>query len=107
MEPHNAEARSIYAKIHPTQESYHLAQSLVQEERFEEAIDLLSDVIEVCPWSSFLRELRAEANVAVGDYMNAISDIRSTTKLLPDNTQGYYKLASMLYRIGHVDESLK
>ncbi|XP_043267935.1 dnaJ homolog subfamily C member 3 [Venturia canescens] len=107
VEPHNAEAESTYKKIQPTRDSYRLAQSLVQQERYDEAVDLLSDIIEVCPWSPFLRELRAEANAAAGDYMNAISDIRSTTKLLSDNTQGFYKLSAMLYRIGHVDDSLK
>lgn len=54
-----------------------------------------------------LRELRADAHSALGDNMAAISDIRSTTRLLSDNTAGYYKLSLLHYKLGMAPESLK
>jgi len=34
-------------------------------------------------------------------------DLRSATKLLPDNTEGFYKISSLQYRLGHLSDSLK
>lgn len=66
-----------------------------------------SSDFQICPWSSMLRELRAEAHTALGDSMAAISDIRSTTRLLSDNTAGFYKLSLLYYKLGQAPESLK
>lgn len=38
--------------------------------------------------------------------MKAISDIRPTTKLRNDNTEGYFKLSSLYYDMGDAEESL-
>lgn len=60
-----------------------------------------------CPWDASLRELRVEAYQAVGDIMNAIADVRVTTKLVQDNTHGYLRLARLYYSIGDVEQSLR
>ncbi|XP_033225841.1 dnaJ homolog subfamily C member 3 [Belonocnema kinseyi] len=93
--------------IEPLREEIATAKTLVKRGDCASAVPLITRIIESCPWSPSLRELRAECHVALGDYMNAISDIRSTTKLLSDNTEGYFKLSSLLYRLGQVDEALK
>lgn len=41
------------------------------------------------------------------DAISAIADLKSATKLQSDNTEGYYKLASLLYQIGHATDALK
>ena len=64
-------------------------------------------VVQVCPWDPELHELRAECYLQVKEYLKAISDIRPTTKLRPDNTQAYYKLSTWLYAVGDAEESLK
>lgn len=97
----------LMRKIEPNRENLRVAEMLIHDGRHSDAVDLITRLIEVCPWSPRLRELRAEAHTVMGDYMNAISDIRSTTKLLSDNTQGFFKLSALLYRLGHVDDSLK
>lgn len=71
------------------------------------AVQQITRILEICPWSSSLREHRAGSYLILGDYMSAISDIRSTTKLLSDNTEGFFKLSTWLYRLGQVDEALK
>lgn len=84
-----------------------MAEISSQRGDYHTVIQLINRIVEVCPWAPHLRELRAESHAALGDHMSAISDIRSTTKLLADNTEGYYKLSSLLYRLGQVEESLK
>lgn len=74
---------------------------------YNAAVRQLTQIIEVCPWSPNLREHRAENYIILGDYISAISDIRSTTKLLSDNTEGFFKLSSWLYRLGQVEDALK
>ena len=67
----------------------------------------LTQAIEICPWSSYLRSLRAKCRMQLGDYAAAVLDIRSTTKLTSDNTDGYFELSSLLYQLGLVQDSLK
>lgn len=38
--------------------------------------------------------------------MSAIADMRITTKLIQDNTDGYLKLANLYYQIGDVEQGL-
>lgn len=42
-----------------------------------------------------------------GDEMSAISDIKTANKLQSDSTDGYFKLAQLLYKVGQATESLK
>lgn len=89
------------------QEDLNIVDRLMRNGDYAAAAQLLTKVIEVCPWSAELRERRAECYEALDDYISAISDVRSTTKLQSDNTQGFLKLATLHYRLGQVDESLK
>ena len=61
---------------------------------------------QICPWDAELREIRAECYLAVGENFKAISDIRSTTKLISDNTDAYLKLSLIHYQMGDADDSL-
>jgi len=62
---------------------------------------------QACIWDAQLHEERASYYERIGDVMKAIQDIRPTVKLIPDNTNGYLKLSTMLYSIGEVEDSLK
>lgn len=94
-------------KLRSAREDMKIIDELLYNNDQAEAVQQITHIIEVCPWSSGLRELRAQCYITLGDYMSAISDIRSTTKLLSDNTEGFYKLSTWLYRLGQVDEALK
>lgn len=50
--------------------------------------------------------MRAEAYIAQGEYFKAISDIRPTAKLMPDNTKAYMKMSTLHYQMGEEEESL-
>lgn len=107
VEPNNRDAVNALEKLYPAREDMKFIDSLVYSGDHATAVHEITRLIEVCPWSSHLRERRAESYLEIGDYMSAISDIRSTTKLLSDNTEGFFKLSTWLYRLGQVDEALK
>ncbi|XP_067014153.1 dnaJ homolog subfamily C member 3 [Anabrus simplex] len=107
LNPYNEEAMLSYSRIGPVKEDIELAQDLYRRQDYPAAIDVITRIIEVCPWASWLRELRADCHTALGDTMSAISDIRTTTKLQSDNTGGYRKLAALHYQLGEAGEALK
>lgn len=107
VEPNNKDASYALDRLYPTREDVKLVDVYLYNGDHASAVQQITRILEVCPWSSSLRELRAEIHVALGDYMSAISDIRSTTKLLSDNTEGFFKLSTWLYRLGQVDEALR
>lgn len=83
------------------------AEMLYTHGDYNAAVAALTQVIEICSWSSYLRKLRAKSRMQIGDYAGAVSDIKSTTKLTSDNTDGFYELANLLYQLGQVQDSLK
>lgn len=107
LEPNNRDALNALDRLYPAREDMKSIDIFVYNGDHVAAVQQITRLIEICPWSSYLRERRAESQVALGDYMSAISDIRSTTKLLSDNTEGFFKLSTWLYRLGDVDEALK
>jgi len=50
--------------------------------------------------------MRSNAYEKLGDIVNAISDLRATTKMRSDNTEGYLKLSKLHYDLGEAEESL-
>jgi DnaJ family protein C protein 3 len=58
------------------------------------------------PWDPWLREIRADAYLGVGNPVHAISEMRALTKLTSDNTDGLFKLANLHYQLGEADPSL-
>ncbi|XP_011145587.1 dnaJ homolog subfamily C member 3 isoform X2 [Harpegnathos saltator] len=107
VEPNNRDALNALDKLYPAKEDMKYIDMLVHNNDHTAAVHQITRLIEICPWSSHLRERRAEIYLLLGDYMSAISDIRSTTKLLSDNTEGFFKLSMWLYRLGQVEEALK
>lgn len=107
LDNYNKDALNALEKLYITKEEMIYIDQHANTGNNLAVVQLITRILEVCPWSSNLRERRAESYVALGDYMSAISDIRSTTKLLSDNTEGFFKLAQWLYRLGQVDEALK
>ena len=59
-----------------------------------------------CPWDTEMREMRASAYVATGEFFKAINDIKPTAKLIPDNTNAYNLMSMLHYRMGEEEESL-
>lgn len=107
VEPHNDEIRYQYERIEPARDQYNLIQELSEREDFVTVVNLLTQMLEISPWCAEFREARANAYLRTGDTLSAVSDMRSVNRLTQDSTVGYFKLANLLYEIGHAADSLK
>ncbi|XP_055634496.1 dnaJ homolog subfamily C member 3 [Toxorhynchites rutilus septentrionalis] len=107
MDPHNHDINYYYARIDPARDQWALCQDVMQRGDFTTAQALLSQLLEICPWSVEIREARAQAYIRLGDRMAAVSDFRSVNRLSQDSTEGYYKLSKILYDLGDSGAALK
>lgn len=106
MDPYSVDAAKLINIIEPTKNYYYEAKEYYEYGDYNNAIIRLTQVLEISPWSPEIRELRANCHMETGNLLAAVSDIRSTNRLQSDNTQGYYKLSLLLYKLGHATESL-
>ena len=106
IDPHNSEAFQYYSHIETFREQFYDAQQLIESQDWYNAIGVLNHLVQEFYWSYKLKEMRAHAFEQIGDVMNAVSDIRSLTRMRSDNTDGFYKLSKLHYIIGEPDESL-
>jgi len=83
------------------------ARQHIEDQNYAQSLELLTLVLEDCPWSFEMRELRSLAYMKMGDSTSAILDLRSANKLQADNTDGYLKLALLHYQLGQAQESLR
>jgi len=60
-----------------------------------------------CPWDANLRESRADCYIELHEYFKAINDIKSTTKLVGDNTGAFYRISDLHYQLGEAEDSLR
>ncbi|XP_058823245.1 dnaJ homolog subfamily C member 3-like [Topomyia yanbarensis] len=107
MDPHNHEVNFQYARIDPARDQWVLCLDVIEREDFTTAIALLTQLLEMCPWSVEIREARAQAYIRIGDRLAAVSEYRSVNRLSHDGTDGYYTLSQLLYDLGDSAAALK
>ena len=105
-DPENAEAHHLYALIEPLQHQVQKAYIAMSDGQYATAIDFLNELLTDIPWDVKLREMRSQAYEKLGDLVSAIGDLRASTKMRSDNTDGYLKLSKLYYEIGEPEESL-
>lgn len=105
-DPYNSEANHLYALIDPVKRNIETAQMLLEDGQPHEAADVLTQVLNDVVWDVSLRAMRAQAHEESGDLMSAIVDLRVTTKMRSDDTDGFLKLSRLHYRVGEAEESL-
>ncbi|XP_054159835.1 dnaJ homolog subfamily C member 3-like [Oppia nitens] len=106
LEPYNEEAVHSYSMIEPLKHDIQTAYLLIEDHDWPQAVELLTRLLHELPWDCKLREMRSMAYEKLGDIVNAISDLRATTKMRSDNTDGYLKISKLHYDLGEADESL-
>ncbi|CAG9782650.1 unnamed protein product [Diatraea saccharalis] len=106
-DPYNEEAISQYHKVDEYAEELRLTEAAFRDGDFRAAAARATRLLDAAPWAAALRHTRAECYIAMNDLFSAVSDIRSVNRLQQDSTDGYYRLASLLYRLGHVSDALK
>lgn len=106
-DPHNDEVHYLYERINPAKIQESQVYEIINNGDFRTAIVLLSQLLELSPWSIKFRESRAKCYIKDDDTLMAVSDLRSVNRLSQDSTEGYYLLSTLLYEIGHVSDALK
>lgn len=107
MDPHNHDVNFQYARIDPARDQWVLCLDVLARGDYTTAIALLTQLLEICPWSVEIREARAQSYIRVGDRLAAVSDFRSVNRLSQDSTDGYYTLSKILYDLGDSGSALK
>ena len=105
-DPSNDEAAQAYTMIEPIKDTLFSVEDFIKYRNYQPAIDKLTEIIEQVPWDPYIREMRADSYMGMGNTIHAISDIKALTKLTNDNTAAYYKLASLHYQLGEAEEAL-
>lgn len=110
-EPQNEETNYLFHRISPAREQITLVHQLISNNDHSTVVTLLSQLLEISPWSPSFRELRAHSYLAIGDRMSAVSDFKSVNRLMQDGsddlTTHIFNLAKLFYEIGHAADSLK
>ncbi|EAT48083.1 AAEL000807-PA [Aedes aegypti] len=107
MDPHNHEVNYKYAQIDNARNQWAFCLDVLARGDYATAITLLTQMLEICPWSVEIRESRAQSYIRVGDRLSAVSDFRAVNRLSQDSTDGYYTLAKILYDLGDSGSALK
>lgn len=107
VDPYNEEILYSYQRLNPAREQWNFVQELMQNGDYATSVTLLTQLLEVSPWSAQFRESRGKCYIMIGDKIAAVSDFRSVNRLSQDSTAGYYKLSKLLYELGHVTDALK
>jgi DnaJ family protein C protein 3 len=53
-----------------------------------------------------MHERRSECFLSIHDYLKAISDLKALSKLVPDNTDAYYRISEISYALGDAETGL-
>lgn len=101
------EALYLHSRIQPSRDQWIYVENSMAVNDYQYSITLLTQLLEISPWSKLLRETRAECYIAENDILAAISDLRSVNRLSQDSTDGYFKIADLLYQLGHASDALK
>uniref|UniRef100_A0A6B2E771 Putative dsrna-activated protein kinase inhibitor p58 n=1 Tax=Phlebotomus kandelakii TaxID=1109342 RepID=A0A6B2E771_9DIPT len=105
--PYHEDANYLYSRIEPAREQWDAIESLMERGDYRTAIAFLSQLLEISPWSAKFRETRADCYIKENDVLSAVSDLRSVNRLSQDSTVGYFRLATLLYNMGHTADALK
>lgn len=85
-DPYNEDHNYLYQRINPAREQLNLVYDVITRNDHQTAIALLTQLLEISPWCSEIRELRAQSNLMIGDRLAAVSDFRSVNRLMQDGS---------------------
>lgn len=97
----------MYGRIPAARNQVIYVHNTLKDGDHHHATTLLTQLLEMSPWSQKFREMRAESHINQGDILAAVSDLRSVNRLSQDNTDGYHRIADLLYQLGHATDALK
>lgn len=86
VDPHNEETNYLFHRINPAREQMDLVHDVIAQGDHKTAVALLTQLLEISPWSSEIRELRGQSYLMIGDRLAAVSDFRSVNRLMQDGS---------------------
>ncbi|SPP84345.1 dnaJ homolog subfamily C member 3 [Drosophila guanche] len=106
-EPNNGVVFEQYSRLEPAKEQWYMVEQQILHGDYHNAINLITQLLELSPWSVPFRQTRSDLYIKVNDAIAAISDLRQVNRLTQDSTEGHYNIAKLLYTIGHAPNALK
>jgi DnaJ homolog subfamily C member 3 len=85
-DPHNEDTNYLFHRINPAREQIDLVHDVISQGDHQSSVQLLTQLLEISPWSAEIRELRAKSNLMIGDRIAAVSDFRSVNRLMQDGS---------------------
>lgn len=86
LDPYNEETNYLFQRINPAREQLDLVRDVMANNDYQTAVALLTQLLEISPWCSEIRELRAQCYLMTGDRISAVSDFRSVNRLMQDGS---------------------
>lgn len=102
----NQEAKVRLDKVYAVLTDLSNGEELMEGHNYPEAIEVFNQVLEVCPWSTQVHQYRADCYLKIGEVNKAIHDIHVLSKLIPDNTEAFYRLSELHYSLGEAEDAL-
>jgi len=99
------EKRELIQTLMQEDKAYHAA--MYQENSHKIAAGHLTTLLKSSPFAVKYLEARADCYEHMGMYDDAILDLRPTTKLVPDNTNAWYRISQLHYHQGEIERSLE
>lgn len=106
-DPYNESVNEHFRRIEAAIEQWEIVKDLRYRGDSRNIIPMITQLLEISPWSIEFRQARADAYIAIDELPSAISDLRSVNKLSQDSTEGYYNIALLLYKMGQATNALK
>lgn len=105
-DPNNQEAKVRLDKVYSLITDLSNGEELMEGQNYPAAIEIFNQILEACPWSTQVHEYRADSYLRVGETGKAIVDIHALSKLIPDNTDAFYRLSELHYSLGEAEDAL-
>lgn len=102
----HTEARMRLDKVYGLLTDLSTAEQLMANHDYPNAIEEFTKILESCPWSTDVHELRSECYLKIGEVGKAVLDIHALAKLIPDNTDAYHRLSELHYAMGEAELAL-
>lgn len=102
----NSEAHERIELIYSLLTDLSNGEQMVANHNFYPAIEIFTKILETSPWSTDVHQYRADCYLSIGETSKAILDISALSKLIPDNTEAFYKLSELHYSMGEAELAL-
>lgn len=85
-EPYNEDLNYKVGLINNARAQVDMIHELLHHGDHANAVQLLTQLLEVSPWCGEFREMRAQSNLQIGDRISAVSDFKSAIRLQQDGS---------------------